>query len=55
MNFVRGYLEKKGEFNPRLNRAGLVHRLDKGVSGIMVFAKTVESQEYLQKNLKTIR
>ena len=52
VNFVRGYLEKKGEFNPRLNRAGLVHRLDKGVSGIMVFAKTVESQEYLQKEFE---
>lgn len=52
VNFVRGYLEKKGEFNPRLNRAGLVHRLDKGVSGIMVFAKTVKSQEYLQKEFE---
>jgi len=52
VNFVRGYLEKKGEFNPRLNRAGLVHRLDKGVSGVMVFAKTVKSQEYLQKEFE---
>lgn len=52
VNFVRGYLEKKGEFNPRLNRAGLVHRLDKGVSGIMIFAKTVKSQEYLQKEFE---
>ena len=52
VNFVRGYLEKKGEFNSRLNRAGLVHRLDKGVSGIMVFAKTVKAQEYLQKEFE---
>jgi len=52
VNFVRGYLEKKKEFNPRLNRAGLVHRLDKGVSGIMVFAKTVEAQKYLQKEFE---
>lgn len=52
VNFVRGYLEKKKEFNPRLNRAGLVHRLDKGVSGLMVFAKTVKYQEYLQKEFE---
>jgi len=48
VNFVRGYLEKKNEFDTRLNRAGLVHRLDKCVSGIMIFAKTPKAQEYLQ-------
>lgn len=52
VNFVRGYLEKKGEFNSRLNRAGLVHRLDKSVSGIMIFAKTIEAQEYLQREFE---
>lgn len=52
VNFVRGYLEKKGEFDARLNRAGLVHRLDKCVSGIMVFAKTPKTQEYLQKEFE---
>jgi len=51
-NFVRGYLEKKGEFDARLNRAGLVHRLDKSVSGIMIFAKTPKAQEYLQKEFE---
>ncbi len=52
VNYVRGYLEKENKFNSRLNRAGLVHRLDKGVSGIMVFAKTAKYQEYLQKEFE---
>lgn len=51
-NLVRGYLEKKGEFNSKLNRAGLIHRIDKGVSGIIIFAKTIEFQEYLQKEFE---
>ena len=52
VNFVRGYLEGKGEFDARLNRAGLVHRLDKCVSGIIIFAKTPKAQEYLQKEFE---
>lgn len=33
-------------------RAGIVHRLDKDVSGIMVVAKTQEMYEYLKKQFK---
>ena len=51
-NMVRGYLEGKGEFDKKVNRAGIVHRLDKGVSGLIVFAKTVEMQKYLQKQFE---
>jgi 23S rRNA pseudouridine1911/1915/1917 synthase len=48
-NYVRMYLEKKGEYDPLVDRAGIVHRLDKGVSGLMVLAKNKETQEYLKK------
>ena len=43
------YLQQKKQFDPRIKRAGIVHRLDKGVSGLILFAKTLESQQYLQK------
>lgn len=48
-NFVRFYLENKGAYDPLLDRAGIVHRLDKGVSGLMVIAKNKSIQEYLKK------
>ena len=51
-NLVKGYLERKKDFDERLIRSGLVHRLDKGVSGIMVFAKTVKAQKSLQKQFE---
>lgn len=51
-NFVRGYLESRNEYDPLLNRGGVVHRLDKGVSGIVVFAKNVLIQKYLQKQFE---
>lgn len=31
------------------NRAGIVHRLDRGTSGVMICAKTEEAQRFLQK------
>lgn len=52
INKMRGYLEGKGEYDNGLKRVGLVHRLDKGVSGIMVFAKTSKMQEHLQKQFE---
>ncbi|MDD2577954.1 MAG: RluA family pseudouridine synthase [Candidatus Dojkabacteria bacterium] len=52
VNRVRGYLELKGVYDKNLKRAGLVHRLDKGVSGVMVFAKTVPMQNKLQKQFE---
>lgn len=47
-NYVRYYLESKNEYDCLLDRAGIVHRLDKGVSGLMVVAKNKSTQEYLK-------
>jgi 23S rRNA pseudouridine1911/1915/1917 synthase len=48
-NYIKGYLQSKGEFDRSMDRAGIVHRLDKGVSGIMVVAKNKCIQEELKK------
>jgi 23S rRNA pseudouridine1911/1915/1917 synthase len=48
-NYLRGYLEEKGEYDVNMDRAGIVHRLDKGVSGIMVTAKNKSVQEMLKE------
>ncbi|MFA5622842.1 MAG: RluA family pseudouridine synthase [Candidatus Dojkabacteria bacterium] len=47
-NHIRYYLEQKGEYDSLVDRCGIVHRLDKGVSGLMVVAKSKESQVYLK-------
>ncbi|MDX9739311.1 MAG: RluA family pseudouridine synthase [Candidatus Dojkabacteria bacterium] len=47
-NYIRYYLESKGEYDSLMDRCGIVHRLDKGVSGLMVVAKSKESQGYLK-------
>jgi 23S rRNA pseudouridine1911/1915/1917 synthase len=47
-NYIRYYLESKDDYDPLLDRCGIVHRLDKGVSGLMVVAKNKETQEYLK-------
>jgi 23S rRNA pseudouridine1911/1915/1917 synthase len=36
----------------QLDRSGMVHRLDKDTSGVMVVAKTVDAQEKLQQQFK---
>lgn len=46
-NYVVGYLERRGVYDSRVKRGGVVHRLDKGVSGVIVFAKTLEFQNNL--------
>jgi len=51
-NYVRGYLEKKGEFDSTVDRAGIVHRLDKAVSGLIVFAKNLAMQKHLRKQFE---
>ncbi|MGI6484551.1 MAG: RluA family pseudouridine synthase [Candidatus Dojkabacteria bacterium] len=51
-NYVVGYLQSKGEYDERVKRGGVVHRLDKGVSGLILFAKTQESQMYYQKQFE---
>lgn len=52
VNHVKGYLVGKGEFNDEIKMAGLVHRIDKEVSGAIVFAKTPESQNQLRRLFK---
>jgi len=51
-NYIRGYLEEKQEYDTLVDRAGIVHRLDKGVSGLMVVAKNKKAQEFLKKQFQ---
>ncbi len=46
-NYVAGYLSSKGEYDENVKRGGVVHRLDKGVSGLIVFAKNLTAQKFL--------
>lgn len=46
LNYVKYYLLDKN-VNP-LPDCGMVHRLDKDTEGILIFAKTIESQAYLK-------
>ncbi len=48
-NYLKGYLQSKNEFDINMDRAGIVHRLDKAVSGIMVVAKNKIVQNELKK------
>ncbi|MDP3941865.1 MAG: RluA family pseudouridine synthase [bacterium] len=50
-----GDTEATGEYSPRKDffvRGGVVHRLDKETSGVLVLAKTPESFERLQREFK---
>ncbi len=47
-NYLREYLESRNSYDSLMDRSGIVHRLDKGVSGLMVVAKNKETQEYLK-------
>ena len=47
VNYLKHYLQDKS-----LDRAGLVHRLDKGVSGLMVIAKNQRSQQHFKKQFE---
>ena len=51
-NFVVGYLTKNGEYDATMDRGGVVHRLDKSVSGLIVFAKNKIMQKHLQKQFE---
>jgi 23S rRNA pseudouridine1911/1915/1917 synthase len=48
-NYLKGYLQSNKQFDQNMDRAGIVHRLDKGVSGILVTAKNKEVQDALKK------
>ncbi len=52
VNYVKGYLSEKDDFKEEVQRAGIVHRLDKGVSGLIVFAKNLEMQKHLQEQFE---
>ena len=52
VNYVVGYLESKGEYDRMVKRGGIVHRLDRGVSGLVLFAKRYESQKFLQQKFE---
>jgi len=52
VNYVVEYLQSKEEYDARMERGGIVHRLDKPVSGLILFAKTAESQLYFQKQFE---
>ncbi|HOV29467.1 MAG TPA: RluA family pseudouridine synthase [Candidatus Dojkabacteria bacterium] len=51
-NYVKGYLEAKGEFDSKVKRGGVIHRLDKGVSGLILFAKNEKAQRYFQNQFE---
>lgn len=51
-NYLRYYLESKNEYDVLMDRAGIVHRIDKGVSGLMVVAKNKRMQEFLKSQFK---
>ncbi len=51
-NYLRHYLSSKGEYDNLVDRCGIVHRLDKGVSGLMVVAKNKDTQEFLKNQFK---
>jgi len=51
-NYVYYYLSNGKEYDQMLSRAGVVHRLDKAVSGLVVFAKNRKTQIYLQEQFQ---
>jgi 23S rRNA pseudouridine1911/1915/1917 synthase len=50
---VAEFAAKYGVVDTDTDRAGIVHRLDKDTSGVLLLAKHPESKEYLQKLFKT--
>ncbi len=51
-NYVKGYLVGKGVYKSNLINGGLVHRLDKPVNGLIIYAKTLQFQKYIQQRFK---
>lgn len=49
VNALTYYLQAKGSYNEDLDRVGLVHRIDKDTSGLLVVAKTEYSMNHLAK------
>lgn len=51
-NSIENYLATKYNWAKKLDRSGIVHRLDKGTSGLLLVAKNEKSFEYLKKMFK---
>jgi len=49
---VEDWLVKNFKWSVKLYRAGIVHRLDKGTSGLLLVAKTKDSLAYLKQQFK---
>ncbi len=54
-NYVKGYLIDKGEYDYGVKRAGIVHRLDMPVGGLIVFAKNRQAQKHLSGEFENHR
>jgi len=52
VNAVLWHLQNNVQGSPKLERAGIVHRLDKDTSGLLLVAKTPEAHTSLSKQLK---
>lgn len=51
--WLKNYLAKTDEDFWQSNKAGIVHRLDRATSGVMICAKNEETQRHLQKQFST--
>lgn len=49
---IEEWLRKSSSTSSRLDRAGIVHRLDKETSGVLIIAKTPGAMEELQRQFK---
>ena len=52
-NYVKQYLIEKGSYDYGLKRAGIVHRLDMPVSGLIAFAKNRKAQKHLSAQFES--
>jgi 23S rRNA pseudouridine1911/1915/1917 synthase len=50
---VGEFMRSRTTDSPESNRPGIVHRLDRGTSGVMISAKTPEAKRWLQKQFST--
>lgn len=48
-NYLKQYFQETNSLDSSMDRVGIVHRLDKGVSGVMVVAKNKEVQNKLKE------
>lgn len=51
-NYLKYYLQSKNEYDNNIKRGGIVHRLDKGVGGVLLCAKNFKTQLELQRKFE---